>query len=36
MKASVWDNYTAFMMEHELITKNMKAEEAFTNEFLPE
>lgn len=36
MKSSVWDNYTAFMMEHGLITNNMKAEEAFTNEFLPE
>ena len=36
MKDSVWDNYTSFMMEYNLIDKNMKAKEAYTNEFLPE
>ena len=35
MKESVWDNYTGFMLENELITKDMPANEAFTNEFLP-
>lgn len=36
MKDSVWNNYTSFMMEYNLINNNMKAEEAYTNEFLPE
>lgn len=35
MKASVWDNYTKFLMSKKLINKNMKAEDAFTNDFLP-
>lgn len=35
MKAEVWDNYTEFMREAGLIKKDMPAEEAFTNEFLP-
>lgn len=36
MKDSVWDNYTQFMFEYKLIDKNMKASEAYTNEFLPQ
>ncbi|MDR1773419.1 MAG: ABC transporter substrate-binding protein [Clostridioides sp.] len=36
MKDSVWDNYTAFMKEYKLIDKDMKASDAYTNEFLPE
>ena len=35
MKESVWDNYTGFMLENGLITRDMPAREAFTNEFLP-
>lgn len=35
MKASVWNNYTKFLMSKKLIKKNMKAEDAFTNDFLP-
>ena len=35
MKDSVWDNYTQFMLEYKLINKDMKASEAYTNEFLP-
>ncbi len=35
MKDSVWDNYTAFMKEYKLINKDMKASDAYTNEFLP-
>lgn len=35
MKASVWNNYTKFLLDKKLITKDMKAEDAFTNEFLP-
>ena len=34
MKDSVWDNYTDFMLEYELINRDMKASEAYTNEFL--
>lgn len=34
MKDSVWDNYTQFMLEYKLINKDMKASEAYTNEFL--
>ncbi|MPN60482.1 Riboflavin-binding protein RibY [bioreactor metagenome] len=36
MKAEVWDNYTEFMLEYGLIPHALKAEDAFTNEFLPE
>ena len=36
MKDSVWENYTQFMLEYKLINKDMKASEAYTNEFLPE
>ena len=35
MKDSVWNNYTNFMKEYKLINKDMKASEAYTNEFLP-
>lgn len=35
MKDSVWDNYTDFMKEYKLINKDMKASDAYTNEFLP-
>lgn len=36
MKDSVWDNYTSFLKEYKLINKDMKANEAYTNEFLPQ
>lgn len=35
MKASTWDNYTKFLFTRGLIPKDMKASEAFTNEYLP-
>lgn len=35
MKSSVWNNYTKFLMSKNLIKKNLKAEDAFTNDFLP-
>ena len=35
MKDSVWNNYTQFLLENELIQKNLEASEAYTNEFLP-
>lgn len=35
MKAEIWNGYTKFMKDHGLITKDLKAEDAFTNEFLP-
>ena len=35
MKTSVWDNYTKFLLDRKLIPKDMKASEAFTNEYLP-
>ncbi|MGL5354576.1 MAG: ABC transporter substrate-binding protein [Clostridium sp.] len=34
MKDSVWNNYTKFLLDKKLITKDMKASEAYTNEFL--
>lgn len=34
MKDSVWDNYTNFLLKNKLINKEMKASEAYTNEFL--
>lgn len=36
MKDSVWNNYTAFLKEYKLIEKDLKASDAYTNEFLPE
>lgn len=35
MKPEVWDAYTEFMLENQLISQDMPAQEAFTNEFLP-
>ncbi|MEG1311529.1 MAG: ABC transporter substrate-binding protein [Romboutsia sp.] len=35
MKDSIWNNYTDFLREYEVINKDMKASEAYTNEFLP-
>ena len=36
MKESVWNNYTKFLLDRKLIDKDMKASEAFTNEYLPD
>ena len=36
MKDSVWDNYTDFMVEYNVIGKPIPASECYTNEFLPE
>lgn len=36
MKPEVWDNYTKFLKDKGLIKKELKAEDAFTNEFLPQ
>ncbi|UOR13534.1 ABC transporter substrate-binding protein [Halobacillus amylolyticus] len=33
---SVWKNYAEWMYDHDLLDKKLKAEEAFTNKFLPE
>lgn len=35
-KQSVWDDYTKWMYEHQLIPEMIDSEKAFTNEFLPE
>jgi ABC-type nitrate/sulfonate/bicarbonate transport system substrate-binding protein len=35
-KESVWRNYAEWMLEHELLEKELDVEKAFTNEFLPE
>lgn len=35
MKNEVWNNYTKFLLDKGLISKELKAEDAFTNEFLP-
>jgi ABC-type nitrate/sulfonate/bicarbonate transport system substrate-binding protein len=35
MKESVWDAYTAFMVEYGLIEKQIVAADCYTNEFLP-
>lgn len=35
MKAEVWNNYAKFLKDKGLIKKELKAEDAFTNEFLP-
>lgn len=35
-KLEVWENYAAWMLEHGLLEKELDAEKAFTNEFLPE
>lgn len=36
MKDEVWNNYTAFLKEYSLINKDLKPEDAYTNEFLPQ
>ncbi|MGX7058878.1 ABC transporter substrate-binding protein [Vagococcus humatus] len=36
MKQEVWDNYTDFMLENQLITKKIPAKTLYTNEFLSE
>ncbi|GIQ68496.1 ABC transporter substrate-binding protein [Xylanibacillus composti] len=35
-KLEVWKNYADWMLEHELLEQELNAEQAFTNEFLPE
>nr|WP_246096153.1 ABC transporter substrate-binding protein [Paenibacillus sinopodophylli] len=35
-KLSVWENYANWMFEHKLLEKELEANNAFTNEFLPE
>lgn len=35
MKDDVWNNYTEFLKEYKLITKDLKPSEAYSNEFLP-
>ncbi|MBR6349737.1 MAG: ABC transporter substrate-binding protein [Lachnospiraceae bacterium] len=35
MKASVWDNYTDFMMEYGVISEKVNSADCFTNDFLP-
>ncbi|MCQ6557981.1 ABC transporter substrate-binding protein [Paenibacillus mendelii] len=35
-KLDVWKNYAQWMFEHKLLDKELDAEKAFTNEFLPE
>ncbi|MDK2564133.1 ABC transporter substrate-binding protein [Romboutsia sedimentorum] len=35
MKDDVWNNYTQFLKEYKLITKDLKPSEAYSNEFLP-
>ncbi len=34
-KKSVWQDYTDFMVEHDILSTPMTASDAFTNEFLP-
>lgn len=36
MKDEVWNNYTAFLKEYGLINKDLKPEDAYANEFLPQ
>lgn len=36
MKAEVWNRYAKFLQDKGLIKKELKAEDAFTNEFLPQ
>lgn len=36
MKKEVWDNYSDFMFEYDLIPEMPESEECYTNEFLPE
>lgn len=34
-KLSVWENYAEWMFDHKLLEKELEADKAFTNEFLP-
>ncbi|MFF2088941.1 ABC transporter substrate-binding protein [Paenibacillus sp. NPDC058174] len=34
-KLEVWDNYAKWMFDHKLLDKELEADKAFTNEFLP-
>lgn len=36
MEASVWENYTDFLIEHDLLENKIDLEDVWTNEFLPE
>jgi len=36
MKLEVWENYAEWMYEQELLERRLDAEQAFTNEYLPE
>lgn len=36
MKDEVWNNYTDFMIEYEVIDKGISASDCYTNEFLPQ
>ncbi|TYP77713.1 ABC transporter substrate-binding protein [Paenibacillus methanolicus] len=35
-KLEVWQNYAQWMFDHKLLDKELEAEQAFTNEFLPQ
>ncbi|AOZ92500.1 ABC transporter substrate-binding protein [Paenibacillus crassostreae] len=35
-KASVWQNYTNWMLSHNLLDKSIEIEKAYTNDFLPQ
>jgi ABC-type nitrate/sulfonate/bicarbonate transport system substrate-binding protein len=35
MKLSMWENYAKWMYDNKLLTKELDAKAAFTNEFLP-
>ena len=36
MKAEVWENYAAFLLEYGVIDHTLSAEDCYTNDFLPE
>ncbi|MBI4858158.1 MAG: ABC transporter substrate-binding protein [Acetobacterium woodii] len=36
MKSSIWENYGKWMYDHGLLENQLNADEAFTNEYLPE
>jgi hypothetical protein len=36
MKPEIWDTFSGWMFENNLITKKLDVQKAFTNEFLPE
>ncbi|MET3287976.1 UNVERIFIED_CONTAM: ABC-type nitrate/sulfonate/bicarbonate transport system substrate-binding protein [Brevibacillus sp. OAP136] len=35
-KKAVWENYAGWMLDHKLLEKQLDADKAFTNQFLPE